>query len=98
MKPGLRVSDGVTACAPTSLRNDFLKKNVNDVRIHFFVSRSYPLAQFTEQLEGWAKEFGGDYELHMFGRRVILVSALADVRRMLNLRPSKFHRGMTAVR
>eukprot|EP00752_Nemacystus_decipiens_P014601 g13003.t1 len=46
------------------------------------------------QLEGWAEEFGGDYELHLLGRRIIVVTGLADIRRMLTLRPSKFKRGL----
>ncbi|CBN79213.1 cytochrome P450 [Ectocarpus siliculosus] len=46
------------------------------------------------QLEGWAKEFGGDYELYLAGNKVTVVSGLSDIRRILTLRPSKFKRGI----
>lgn len=48
--------------------------------------------------EGWAEEFGGDYELHLVGIRAIVVTGLADIRRILALRPTKFKRGLRAVR
>eukprot|EP00752_Nemacystus_decipiens_P014607 g13007.t1 len=46
------------------------------------------------QLEGWAKEFGGDYEIQLVGKRVIVVTGLADIRRILIQRPTKFKRGL----
>ncbi|CAM9971103.1 unnamed protein product, partial [Ectocarpus fasciculatus] len=50
--------------------------------------------QSVSQLEGWAKEFGGDYELHVSGTKVIVVTGLSDIRRILTLRPSRFKRGI----
>lgn len=50
-----------------------------------------------QQFEAWADEFGGDYELHVFGTRTIVVTSVADMRRILALRPSKFKRGLTPV-
>ncbi|CAN0250653.1 unnamed protein product, partial [Scytosiphon promiscuus] len=38
-------------------------------------------------------EFGGDYELFVFGRRVVFVTGTEDARRILHLRPTKFARG-----
>lgn len=49
------------------------------------------------QVEGWAEQFGGDYELHVAGARVICTSEISDVRRILTLRPSKFKRGLAKV-
>eukprot|EP00904_Undaria_pinnatifida_P007026 jgi/Undpi1/3453/HiC_scaffold_16.g06825.m1 len=46
--------------------------------------------------EAWAKEFGGDYELQIFGRRVVVVTGLADIRRILAIRPSKMRRGLAS--
>ncbi|CAN0394924.1 unnamed protein product, partial [Ectocarpus sp. 12 AP-2014] len=46
-----------------------------------------------QQVEGWADEFGGDYEITLIGKRVIFVTDAEDIRRILLLRPSKFKRG-----
>ncbi|CAN0178058.1 unnamed protein product, partial [Ectocarpus fasciculatus] len=46
-----------------------------------------------QQVEGWADEFGGDYEVTLIGKRVIFVTEAEDIRRILLLRPSKFKRG-----
>lgn len=60
---------------------------------------SIPLCQpqATQQLEGWAREFGGNYELYLFGRRAVVVTEVGDIRRILTLRPSKFKRGVKSV-
>lgn len=50
--------------------------------------------QSVSQLEGWAKEFGGDYELYFAGNKVTVVTGLSDIRRILTLRPSRFKRGV----
>ncbi|CAM9573088.1 unnamed protein product, partial [Scytosiphon promiscuus] len=49
--------------------------------------------QLNEQLEGWADEFGGDFELAVFGKRVIFVTKTEDARRIYVSRPTKFVRG-----
>ena len=54
--------------------------------------------QMPQQLEGWAGEFGGDYELDIFGVRMVVVTGLADIRSMLTLRPSAFKRDVSSVR
>ena len=54
--------------------------------------------QITQQFEGWASEFGGDYELDIFGVRMVVVTGLADIRSILMLRPSAFKRDMSSVR
>ncbi|CAM9461272.1 unnamed protein product [Ectocarpus fasciculatus] len=46
-----------------------------------------------QQVEGWADEFGGDYEITLIGKKMIVVTGAEDIRRMLLLRPSKFRRG-----
>lgn len=48
-------------------------------------------------MEAWAREFGGDYKLHIFGVKFIVVPGYAEIRRILNLRPSIFKRGMSSV-
>ena len=53
--------------------------------------------QLIAQVENWAKEFGGDYELNIFGRRMVVLTSVADIRRVLTLRPSKFRRGLDSV-
>ncbi|CAN0206214.1 unnamed protein product, partial [Hapterophycus canaliculatus] len=53
-------------------------------------------AQSVAQIERWAEEFGGDYELNLVGTRVICVTGLADIRRIMTLRPAKFRRGLVA--
>lgn len=55
------------------------------------------IPQIVEQFEAWAEEFGGDYEIQLVGTRVIVVTGLSDIRRILTLRPSKFKRGMVPV-
>ncbi|CAM9660900.1 unnamed protein product [Pylaiella littoralis] len=50
--------------------------------------------KFVEQMETWAQEYGGDYEVHIAGARAICVTGLPDIRRILTLRPSKFRRGL----
>ena len=62
---------------------------------HFTLSP--PVEQFTAQVESWAEEFEGDYELQIFGERVIVLTSVEDIRRVLALRPSKFVRGLTPV-
>ncbi|CAN0057062.1 unnamed protein product [Scytosiphon promiscuus] len=49
--------------------------------------------KFNDQVEGWAEEFGGDYELFLLGTRVVIVTGTDDARRIHHLRPSKFSRG-----
>eukprot|EP00903_Cladosiphon_okamuranus_P016174 g14925.t1 len=46
--------------------------------------------------EGWAEELGGNYEVHLVGTRAVVVTGLADIRRILTLRPTKFQRGLNA--
>ena len=53
--------------------------------------------QMMQQVEGWADEFGGDYEVTLVGKRVIFVTEAEDMRRILLLRPSKFKRGWRPV-
>ena len=48
-------------------------------------------------MEAWSREFGGDYELQMFGERVVVLTGLADIRRMLTVRPSKMKRNLVSV-
>lgn len=55
------------------------------------------LRQLNQQMEGWADEFGGDYEQTIMGKRVVFVTGVEDIRRILLLRPAKFKRGWTAV-
>lgn len=54
--------------------------------------------QLNQQLEGWADEFGGDFELAIFGKRVVFVTGPEDARRMNHQRPTKFLRGWFEVR
>ncbi|CAM9310328.1 unnamed protein product [Ascophyllum nodosum] len=54
--------------------------------------------KLTAQVENWAKELGGDYELNIFGRRMVVLTSVADIRRVLTLRPSKFRRGLDSSR
>ncbi|CAM9435860.1 unnamed protein product [Hapterophycus canaliculatus] len=49
--------------------------------------------KLNQQLEGWADEFGGDFELFFSGKRVIFVTGAEDTRRILLQRPTKFARG-----
>lgn len=51
--------------------------------------------QLTAQLEDWADEYDGDYELHILGRRTIVVTDASELRHILALRPTKFKRGLT---
>lgn len=53
--------------------------------------------QMVDQMEAWADELGSTYELTMFGKRTVVATEVADVRRVLNLRPSVFKRGLSAV-
>lgn len=53
--------------------------------------------QVGAQMEAWSKECGGDYEVQIFGKRVIVLTGLADIRRMLTIRPSKMRRGLASV-
>ena len=48
-------------------------------------------------MEAWSREFGGDYELQIFGHRVVVLTGLADIRRMLIVRPSKMRRFLVSV-
>ncbi|CAM9310255.1 unnamed protein product [Ascophyllum nodosum] len=50
--------------------------------------------KLTTQVENWAEELGGDYELNIFGWSVVVLTSVADIRRVLTLRPSKFKRGL----
>ena len=62
------------------------------------VHRRYSVCrQMVQQLEGWADEFGGDYELSLFGKRMVVLTRPAECRRVLSLRPAKFGRGLTPV-
>jgi len=54
--------------------------------------------QLHQQLEGWADEFGGDFELTITGKRIVFVTGAEDIRRILLSRPTKFRRGWTTVR
>lgn len=54
--------------------------------------------QITQQLEDWAKKFGGDYEINIFGSSVVVLTSVSEIRQVLNLRPSKFRRGFASVR
>lgn len=54
--------------------------------------------QFVQQLEAWADEYKGDYELKIMGRRVIVVVDPIEIRRILVNRPSKIRRGIFTVR
>lgn len=53
--------------------------------------------QMQQQYEDWADEFGGSYELFLFGVRRVIVVDPAESRRILALRPAKFGRGPSAV-
>ena len=59
--------------------------------------RCHPIIQLVQQLEGWADELGGNFELTLFGRRAVVATTVADVRRVLSLRPQVFRRGLTPV-
>lgn len=50
-----------------------------------------------DQTEDRADELGGDYVLTMLCKRTVVARELADVRHVLNLRPSGFKRGPSAV-
>lgn len=50
-----------------------------------------------QQLEGWADEFGGDFELTIAGNRVVFVTRAEDIRHILLLRPAVFRRGWMPV-
>lgn len=69
---------------------------------HMFVFLSSQAVSFScqlhEQIEGWADDFGGDFELTVTGQRVIFVTGAEDIRRILLSRPTKFKRGWTPVR
>ena len=58
---------------------------------------SVPVEQFTAQVESWAGEFEGDYEIQIFGERVTVLTSVEDIRQVLALRPSKFVRHLTPV-
>eukprot|EP00752_Nemacystus_decipiens_P003174 g2937.t1 len=47
------------------------------------------------QVEGWADDFGGDFELTIAGSTVVFATEPEDIRRILLLRPSVFKRGWT---
>ena len=51
----------------------------------------------TKQVEDWAQEFGGDYEINIFGRSVVVLTSAPEIRQVLHLRPSKFRRGFASV-
>ena len=53
--------------------------------------------QLTGQIERWAEEFGGDFELHLFGKRTIALTSVEDIRRVLALRPSKYCRDVSSM-
>ncbi len=54
--------------------------------------------QLNQQLEAWAEELGGDFELSIAGSTVVFVTGAEDMHRILLLRPSVFKRGWTPVR
>ena len=58
---------------------------------------SPPVEQIAAQLASWAEEFEGDYEIQIFGERVIVLTSVEDIRRVLALRPSKFVRNLSPV-
>ncbi|CAN0309951.1 unnamed protein product, partial [Ascophyllum nodosum] len=53
------------------------------------------ISKMTAQVESWAEELEGDYELQIFGERMIVLTSVKDIRRVLALRPSKFVRNLT---
>lgn len=53
--------------------------------------------QLLQQLEGWADEYKGDYELRILGRRVIVIADPVKMRRIMAQRPSLFRRGLSPV-
>lgn len=63
---------------------------------HLNIALSSDGQMFT-QMENWADEFGGDYMLQAFGRRMVVLTSFADIRRVLAMRPSKFCRGIDSV-
>ena len=54
--------------------------------------------QIVYQLEGWARDFGGDYLLQMFNRNTVVVTGLPDILRIFALRLTKFSRSNDSVR
>lgn len=53
------------------------------------------VGKLATQWESWATQYGGDYEIRIFGHRCIAVTSVPELRRMLSLRPHKFKRGFT---
>ncbi|CAN0418983.1 unnamed protein product, partial [Ascophyllum nodosum] len=53
------------------------------------------ISKIAAQLASWAEEFEGDYEIQIFGERVIVLTSVEDIRRVLALRPSKFVRNLS---
>lgn len=58
---------------------------------------SFLFGQINQQLEAWADEFGGDFELTIAGSTVVFVTGAEDMRRILLLRPTVYKRGWTPV-
>lgn len=50
-----------------------------------------------QQMETWADELGGKFQLTVFGKRVVVVAGIDGVRHVLNKRPNIFRRGLTPV-
>eukprot|EP00752_Nemacystus_decipiens_P003173 g2936.t1 len=51
--------------------------------------------KINQQLEAWADELGGDFELTIAGSTVVFVTGAEDMHRILLLRPTLFKRGWT---
>eukprot|EP00903_Cladosiphon_okamuranus_P020514 g18832.t1 len=51
--------------------------------------------KINQQLEAWAEELGGDFELTIAGSTVVFVTGAEDIHRILLLRPTVFKRGWT---
>ena len=80
---------------PSAPLSSISTRNVSHENDHSILSP--PVEQFTAQVESWAEEFEGDYEIQIFGERVIVLTSVEDIRQVLALRPSKFLRGLTPV-
>ena len=80
---------------PSSLFSCISTRSLSHENDHSIFSP--PVEQITAQLASWAEEFEGDYELQIFGERVIVVTSVEDIRRVLALRPSKFARNVSPV-
>lgn len=77
----------------------FFSKSTGSL-FYFNVERlfsSFRSCQLHHQLEEWADEFGGDFELTVTGVRLTYVTGAEDIRRILLSRPTTFRRGWAPV-